>query len=374
METLDIRSEPKKRIESLDALRGFDMFWILGAGSLVVGLRQLTDAGPVTILADQLEHVDWEGFRFYDLIFPLFVFLMGASTVFSLTKILDERGERAVYVRILRRFALLYLLGLFYHGGLSRDDGPEMFRYMGVLHRIAICYLCGGLLFVNLRIRGLLIACGALLIGYWAVMTWIPVPEHGPGNYAEGKNLANYIDAHYLPGYKWDGDWDPEGILSSFPAVATGLLGIFAGMILRREDLEPGRKFGWLAVIGMGCLIAGSLWGIHFPIIKKLWTSSFVLVAGGWSYLLLAVFYGIIDVWGFRLWARPFVWIGANCITIYMMSNLVGGFPNLIRRVIHRETEAGMGSAGSLIIASFSLCLVFSVCWFLHRKQFFLRV
>jgi predicted acyltransferase len=363
-----------RRIESLDALRGFDMFWILGADSLVASLRQLTDAGPVTLLADQLEHVDWAGFHFYDLIFPLFVFLMGTSTVFSLSKIMDEKGKRAAYWRVIRRFAILYGLGLVYHGGMSRDGGPEMFRYMGVLHRIAICYLFGGLLFINLRFRGLLIACVLLLVGYWGALTFVRVPEHGAGVYEEGKNLANYIDIRYLPGYKWDGDWDPEGILSSFPAVASGLLGMFAGFLIRRDDLSELKRVGYLTAVGVACLGLGYFSGLQFPIVKKLWTSSFVLFAGGWSYLLFALFYLVIDVWRFRIWSRPFVWIGMNCITIYMMNNLVGGFSRLVRRVIHPPTEAAMAPWGSLVISTMALSLAILVCWILYRNKIFLRV
>lgn len=363
-----------QRIESIDALRGFDMFWILGADNLVASLRKITDAGPVAMLADQLEHVEWEGFRFYDLIFPLFVFLMGTSTVFSLSKIIDQQGKHAAYWRVVRRFVILYVLGLLYHGGMSRDGGPEMFRFMGVLHRIAICYLFGGLLYINLRLRGLLIACVVLLVGYWAAMTFIPVPEYGAGNYAEGKNLANYLDAQYLPGYKWDGDWDPEGLLSSVPAVASGLLGIFAGLLIRREDLPGLKKVGYLIVAGAACLVLGHLWALQFPIIKKLWTSSFVLVAGGWSFLLLALFYWLIDVCKFRLWSRPFVWIGMNCITIYLLNNLVGGFPSIVRRALHAPLEQAMAPWGSLVVSTLALGLVILICRALYVKKIFLRV
>jgi predicted acyltransferase len=350
------------------------MFWIMGADRLVAGLRQASDAPLVVLLADQLEHVPWAGFHFYDLIFPLFVFLMGTSTVFSLSKILGQEGPRAAHWRVFRRFAILYVLGLLYHGGMSRDGGPEMFRYLGVLHRIAICYLFGGLLFIHLRTRGLLIACVLLLVGYWALMTFVPVPGHGAGVYDEGKNLANYIDTHYLPGYKWDGDWDPEGILSTLPAIASGLLGIFAGLLMRREDLTALQKVGYLAALGVVCLALGALWGMQFPIIKKVWTSSFVLFAGGWSYLLLALFYLVIDVWHVRTWSRPFVWIGMNCITIYMLSNLVGGFSRIVRRAIHPPLEAAMAPWGSLVVAVLALGLAVLICWYLYRRRIFLRV
>ncbi len=363
-----------RRIESLDALRGFDMFWILGADSLVAGLRQLTDSPAVAALADQLEHVDWEGFRFYDLVFPLFIFLMGASTVFSLSKLLEVEGKRAAYGRVLKRFVILYLLALVYSGGLSRGDGPEMFRYLGVLQRIAICYLFGGILFIHLRWRGLLAACVALLVGYWALMKFVPVPGSGAGVLEEGKNLANYIDIHYLPGYKWDGQWDPEGILSTLPAIATGLLGIFAGLLIRRDDLTDGQKVAAMAALGAACLGLGYLWALDFPIIKKLWTSSFVLVAAGWSYLLLALFYQLIDVWKLRTWSRPFVWIGMNSLTIYLLNNFVGGFRSVVRRVIHQPLEDAMGPWGSLVIAALALLLAVGICGYLFRRRIFFRV
>ena len=133
------QSSSSPRFESIDALRGFDMFWIIGAGSIVMGLRKVSDAEWVKLLADQLEHVPWSGFHFYDLIFPLFVFLVGVSSVFSLQRIVERHGKAAAYWRLIRRAVILYLLGLFYYGGVSRDGDPEMFRYVGVLQRIAIC-------------------------------------------------------------------------------------------------------------------------------------------------------------------------------------------------------------------------------------------
>ena len=365
---------PKKnRYQSIDALRGFDMFWILGASSLVHGLRPISDAGWLNAIADQLEHVPWSGFHFYDLIFPLFVFLVGASSVFSLTKIVESEGKSAAYIRLFRRAALLYLIGLFYYGGVSRDGSPEMFRFVGVLQRIAFCYLVGGLLFLNLRLRGMIVACALLLLGYWAMMAFIPVPGFGAGNYEEGKNLANYLDTHYLPGFKWDGDWDPEGLLSNLSAVGSGVLGIFAGMILINNNLTPARRIYSFLALGAGCLLAGWLWGFQFPINKKLWTSSFVLFAAGWSYLLVALFYTVIDVLKFSRWAQPFVWIGMNSITIYMLTNIID-FQGLVRRVIHQPMLTAMGDWGPLVISVLSLSLSVGICYLLYKKKIFLRV
>ena len=193
-----------RRIVSIDALRGFDMFWIMGASSLVHGIQELAksdklqgiDPQRLELIAEQLTHVAWEGFHFWDLIFPLFVFLMGTSAVFSLTKVITQRGKVAAYRRVLFRSLALYVLGLIYYGG--RGD-PESFRYVGVLQRIAICYLFSGLLFIHFRFRGLLAISAVLLGGYWAAMTFIDVPEHGRGNFQEGMNLANYIDQTLSP-------------------------------------------------------------------------------------------------------------------------------------------------------------------------------
>lgn len=370
-------SESNRRVTSIDALRGFDMFWILGGEHLVVSLHLASESRGFTALgtvADQMNHVEWAGFHFYDLIFPLFVFLMGVSTVFSLTKVVEVEGKRAAYERVVRRSILLYLLGLFYHGAMSRDGGPEMFRYMGVLHRIAICYFIGGILFINLRLRGLLISVVLLLVGYWAAMTFVPIPGGEAGNYAEGKNLANYIDSQFLPGYKWDGEWDPEGILSSLPAVASGLFGIFAGMLIRRREISDMQRVASLMGMGILCLAAGWAWGLQFPIIKKLWTSSFVLFAAGWSYLLVALFYLIIDVWKIEFWARPFVWIGMNCITVYMANNLVGGFRRLVRRVVHQPMVDRLGDWGDLVVTLLALTLAIAFCRYLFKRQIFLRV
>ncbi|MCP4191517.1 MAG: DUF1624 domain-containing protein [Planctomycetaceae bacterium] len=367
------QSSSSPRFESIDALRGFDMFWIIGAGSIVMGLRKVSDAEWVKLLADQLEHVPWSGFHFYDLIFPLFVFLVGVSSVFSLQRIVERHGKAAAYWRLIRRAVILYLLGLFYYGGVSRDGDPEMFRYVGVLQRIAICYLFGGIILLNCKLRGMIIALVVILLSYWAMMTFVPVPDVGPGDFAEGKNLANYFDTQYLPGYKWDGDWDPEGLLSNLPAIGSGILGMFAGMILMNPAFTSRQRMTWLIGLGVGCLLVGWLWGFQFPINKKLWTSSFVLFAAGWSYLLVALFHLVIDIAKFDIWARPFVWIGMNSITIYMLTNLIS-FRSVVLRVVHPPLLSAMGNWAELVVSLLSLSLCVGICYLLYRKQLFLRV
>ncbi|MEZ6119978.1 MAG: hypothetical protein R3C28_25870 [Pirellulaceae bacterium] len=363
-----------RRIVSVDALRGFDMFWIVGADSLVAGLRQVSDHPVVGTVAEQLEHVPWTGFHFYDLIFPLFVFLMGVSAVFSLGRTKREGDVRKAYWRLFKRSALLIGLGIFYYGALQRDDGPEQYRFVGVLQRIGICYFFSGLVFLNFRAKGIFVVLVLLLGGYWALLSFVPVPEYGAGNFAEGENLTNYFDSQYLPGYKWDGDWDPEGLLSHLPAIGSGLLGLFGGLIIANKSFSGYKKVGLFVLLGAVCLGAGWAWGHSFPINKKLWTSSFVLYAGGWSYFLLAFFYLVIDVWKFSWWARPFVWIGMNPITIYLLGDLVGGYRALVRRVIHQPVVDAMGNYGDLVIAVLGLLLAIWIANWMYRRKIFIRI
>jgi predicted acyltransferase len=276
--SLNAASQPSRpRLLSLDALRGFDMMMILGADESLYALHRLHEHGLTGFLASQFDHADWEGFRFYDLIFPLFVFIVGISIVLSLGRHLAEGGRGAVYRRIFRRFALMFVLALIYYGGVS-TLWPDI-RLMGVLNRIALCYLAASLLFLHLRWRGLVAVTVVLLAGYWALMTFVPFPDVRPrapdgqllstlltatntaqlnwtgtpklrGVFDKGVNLANYLDQKYLPGRKWDGTWDPEGLLSTLPAIATCLLGVLAGLLLQCQTLDGQRKVFWLAAGG----------------------------------------------------------------------------------------------------------------------------
>ena len=360
------------RLISLDALRGFDMFWIIGADALVEALRKVSDVGPVRGLANQLDHVAWQGFHFEDLIFPMFVFIVGVSLVFSLGRALEQGGRQAAMWRIVRRAILLYLLGIFYYGGFATPF--EKIRLLGVLQRIALAYLFAGLIFCYFGTRGRIGWCLGLLLGYWLVMTFVPVPGGTAGNFAEGQNLANWIDRQYLPLRKWDGDHDPEGLLSTLPAIANCLIGMFAGLWLRDSQRPERQKVGYLVGAGVAMVALGWLWNFQFPVIKKIWTSSFVLVACGYSSLLLALFYEVIDVWGWRRWALPFVWIGMNPIALYMLNNLVDLSPIAQRFVGGDFGRLCFGRYGDLVVAAAGLAITLGIARFLYRRQIFLRV
>jgi len=403
----EIKSAAPVRLMSLDALRGFDMFWIMGGDALASALGGLS-TGPVTqTIATQLEHVEWEGFRFYDLIFALFVFIMGVSIVFSLNKAMDEHGLGGALKRMFARFLIMFAVALFYSGGFT-NAWPDI-RLLGVLNRIALCYLGGALIFCLLRDkwRGIAAVAASILVGYWALMTFVPFPDLRPVNAAgelvsqqmtatnvsqlnwnttntlkgvfePGLNLAHYVDAKYLPGKKWDKTWDPEGLLSTLPAIASCLLGVLAGLLLRNQRVDDRRKVTLLLSAGIVSVIAGFAWGTQFPVIKKIWSSSFVLVTAGYSAILLGVFYQVIDVWKKQSWCQPFVWYGTNAITVYLADNLIG-FRRVASRLLGTDVKAFLDTHiaagfGDLMLSfgeiGIGLCLV----WFLYRRRIFLRL
>jgi predicted acyltransferase len=280
-------------------------------------------------MVDQLEHVDWEGFRFYDLIFPLFLFLSGVSMSIAVPRRLAASGSWATARHLLWRAVALFVLGVIFSGGFK--DGWDGVRWLGVLQRIGIASALAGLLLLHLSTRGLVMACLSLLLGYCLLLGLAQVPSFGAGDFREGHNLTNYLDRIWLPGRKYDGDHDPEGLLSTLPAVATALLGILAGRWLQVS--APGtKKSAVLVLAGAALIILGWLWHPFFPVIKKLWTSSFVLVAGGWSAVLLGAFYWLVDVQGWRKWTLPFIWVGSNPILLYLLAGF-GAFRAVAERL-----------------------------------------
>ncbi|MEQ1851262.1 MAG: heparan-alpha-glucosaminide N-acetyltransferase domain-containing protein [Chthoniobacteraceae bacterium] len=354
---------PTQRLISLDALRGFDMFWIVGGSALHGAVKTIGENPIGRLMSEQLRHVEWEGFHFYDLVFPMFVFIAGVSLAFSLPRSVERVGRSKTAWRLARRALVLFLIGVIYSGGLSK--GLDQVRWLGVLQRIALASLGAGLLSIWLRGRWLAAICGGLLAAYWALLAWVPVPGGMPGDFREGHNIVNWFDAQFLPGRKYNGDHDPEGILSTFPAIANCLLGLLAGIFLRESRAGGSTRSAWLLTGGAALVALGMLWSLPFPIIKKLWTSSFVLVACGWSAILLGVFHQIIEVWNRRKWAEPFTWIGLNPITIYLAANFAD-FSRLAQRIT--------GPTPGVLHAIVATGLAVLLAWWLHRKRIYLRV
>ena len=398
---------PSPRLVSVDALRGFDMCWIIGAGTFVqswIGISR----NPFTIfLNGQMDHVEWEGFGFYDLIYPLFVFLVGVSIVFSQDKNRGTEPRRKQVVRILRRGLILYVWNFLFNGGFS-TRWPDIRVASGVLAMIAAAYVIAALIYCFFADRLKVIAgiTLALLLGYWALLGLTPfpdfhlnqktvnalaekagsrspamisamVPERISGVYEEGYNFSNYADFRLLPGRMLNRYYESQGLLSPISASTVCLLGIFAARLLKFQAIEPRRRVLWLAVGGIAAILLGALWSLEFPIVKKLWSSSFCLITAGCGALLLAVFNLIVDVWGFQRWCQPLVWIGSNSIVLYLLSRFVN-FRDLAKHLVGGNVEDFLNrllpGSGAAAIELAALLLMVLVARFLHHRRIFLRV
>ncbi len=376
-EPRDVSSSPtpnvSERLASIDALRGFDMFWIVGGDDVARALGKWWGGPHGEQFAEQFEHVDWEGFRFYDLIFPLFLFVVGVVLPFSLRKYTSGAHPRTAPIgRIVRRVALLFFCGLLYNNLLQFHF--DALRITGVLQRIAICYGAAALLYLFLKVRARAILFVAILLGYWAILALVPSPESRAGDYTKETNLAGYVDRHYLPGKIYQsfyGYGDNEGLLSTIPAIATSLLGVFAGEWLLSNRNQWLKSFG-LAVAGLACLGLGVTWGHVFPVIKILWTSSYLLIAGGWSLILLSLFYTVIDVIKLRAWAFFFIVIGMNAITIYLATHFIP-FDDIAQKFLGGVARYS-GDFKLAVIPLGVLALEWLLLYHLYRNRIFLRV
>lgn len=381
----DPRNRPSTRLLSLDALRGFDMFWIIGGEDILRSVAKLTGSPAFQVFAQRnTSHPEWNGFSFYDLIFPLFMFIAGVAVPFSFAAH-ESRGEGSarLHIRVIRRGILLVLLGLIYNGLLSFDftlhfeqnaDGTRQLvsdfsqlRFPSVLARIGLGYLFAALIVLHTRPRNQFLTAVGLLLGYWVVLTFIPVPGFGAGNLYPGQTVDDFIDRYVLPGKLYKTVRDPEGLFSTIPSIATVLLGVTAGHWLRRQDVGGGTKAAGLAVSGGLSLGLAHLWNLVFPMNKNLWTSSFVLETTGWSLLLLSLFYLVIDVWKVRGWSYFFVVIGANAITIYLGEHFID-FDALGKILIstHRLHDVLRENSGFI--------LKWITLFFLYQQKIFLRV
>jgi predicted acyltransferase len=314
-----------KRLQSLDALRGFDMFWIMGGAGIFAGLASLTGWPFLQWWAGQLEHVPWHGFQFYDMIFPLFLFIAGISFPFSMAKRTEMNESRQLlYKHVISRGLILVLLGIAYNNGIRFDLAN--LRYGSVLGRIGLAWMFAAIIFMNTKLNFRIIWFCAILVGYWLLMLLFPAHDLGSTDiFSKEGNLASYIDRLLMPGKLYLGNHDPEGLFSTIPAIGTALLGMFTGEFMMSDYLskKPLKKVLYLVLAAIVLMIIGKICNLVFPINKNLWTSSFVCFVGGLSLLLFAIFYLIIDVWQYKKWAFFFVVIGMNPITIYLTGRIV---------------------------------------------------
>lgn len=353
---------------SLDALRGFDMFWITGGASIISALLVLTGWSGFQRILDQLEHVEWNGFSPLDLVFPLFLFVAGVAMPYSLGRRMEDgQSGLQLHWHVVRRGLTLVVLGWVYQG-LLRFEFDTM-RYPSVLGRIGLAYMFAGLIFLHTKPRGRLAWVVGLLLGYWAAMRWIPVPGFGAGDLAPGHTLVDFIDRNLLPGKLYRVVRDPEGIFSTVPAIATALLGGLTGTWLRHAKASGHAKALGMLSCGLVVLALGWFWNGWFPVNKNLWSSSFVLVTAGWSLILLSIFYWIIDVLGWRGWAFPLIVIGMNAITIYLACRFID-----FQTVAAFFLERGQSAMHPAIFGCMGFCLEWFVLYLMYRNKWFLRV
>ena len=313
-----------QRLYSLDALRGFDMFWIMGAEEIFYKMAEITEAPFWKDLSVQFTHPDWHGFAAYDIIFPLFLFLAGVATPYSLGKQM-EKGEttNSLLFRVIKRGLILVLLGVIYNNGLKIMPFDEI-RFGSVLGRIGLGYMFANIIFLYTKQKGQIIWFFSILIGYWLLLTLGSAPGYPMGDLSMEGNVVSYLDRILMPGKLYLGIHDPEGLVSTIPAVATALLGIYTGNLLKGTAESDKTKTALrLVIIGAGLIVVAQIWNLFFPINKNLWTSSFALQCGGISMILMATFYYIIDILGYVKWAFFFKIIGMNSILIYMAGDFI---------------------------------------------------
>lgn len=365
------------RLTSLDVFRG-----------ITIALMILVNNPGGAEYYSFLQHASWNGWTLADLVFPLFVFIVGMSIPFAFMSKLDQgMSRRKLLTRVVRRTIILFILGLFINGFPIFD--PVTFRIMGVLQRIALCYLFASLVFLLLKPKWRIYLTIAILTVYWMLMTLIPVPGYGPGVLTEDGNLAGFVDRLLLNGhiYTYTSTYDPEGLLSTLPAVATALIGVLAGQYLKSSD-RPQKKTANLLFFGGISLVIGFIWDFWFPINKNLWTSSYVAFTGGVALILFATCFFIIDAKGYIAWTKPFTMLGRNSIFIYVLSEIVNLtliYANIPiaentslspKSLIYERLFASWAGPlhGSFIYALAYLAFCWAIAAILYRKRIFVKV
>ncbi len=363
------------RLLSLDALRGFDMFWITGGEEIFHLLAKASGWSVAIVMAEQLSHPDWNGFRAYDLIFPLFLFLSGVSAPYSLGVRLERGDDKGKMLRkVIQRGLTLVILGIIYNNGLQIRPLEDM-RFPSVLGRIGLAGMFAQIIYLYTSTRVQYIWFVSLLLGYWAFVMLVPVPGCGAGLMTMECNPVSYLDRLIIPGHLHKDIHDPEGLISTIPAIATGLLGIFAGNLLKTDERSTSRtqKVLFLFVAGILFLIIGKLWDYVFPINKNLWTSSFVMTVGGWSLILLSLFYWIIDVQNWNRYAWVLAVIGMNSILIYMAQHFID-FEHTSERLFRGIVKYFSEPYQKVFYAIGYVIVEWLMLWFLYKKKVFLKV
>ena len=359
------------RLISLDAMRGFTI-----AGMILVNYPASWEH-----IYPPLEHAEWDGLTPTDLVFPFFLFIVGVSITLSFTKLLEKKtSKNSLYRKIIIRAIKIFAVGII----LSLIPNFEFgnIRFAGVLQRISIVFLVCSFIFLNTSVRFRALLGAVILVVYWLAMTLIPTPGIGEVSLEKGVNLAAWVDSVLLPGRMWQGTWDPEGILSTFPAIVTGITGLLAGHLLLTKRTSN-EKAVILLVCGFLALVAGYIWGLAFPVNKNLWSSSYVLVTSGLASLLLGTMYYVVDIRNYMSGTKPGIIFGANAIAIYVLSDIISIVfysINFGSASLNQHFMTGLVSIGfapelaSMLYAIIFVIINFFIAYFLYKKKIFIRL
>ena len=370
-------TDTTNRIVSLDVFRGLT----------IAGMTLVNNPGTWSSIYWPLEHAQWDGWTPTDLVFPFFVFISGVSIPLAFGNRLERGGSgRDLHLKVIKRTLIIFALGVFLNGFPYFD--LEVLRIPGVLQRIAICYFFASIIFLNTKLRTQILITIALLLLYWALMKLVPAPGFAAGDLTKEGSLASYVDRVVFGKHVWAQAkvYDPEGILSTIPAIATALMGVLTGQWLRSEKSKY-EKVAGMFVVGAICVAIGWAWNSFFVINKALWTSSYVLFTGGLALQFLALFYWIIDINGYRRWAKPFEVFGLNAIALYVGSGLMaellglikvpsGGASVPLQEWIFQHLFASWTSPinASLAFAVAFVLVWLGLMWILYRRKIFISV
>jgi len=380
-------TESPKRLMSLDAFRG----------ATIAAMVLVNDPGNWDTTYAQLKHAAWSGWTITDMVFPFFLWIVGVAMTFSFAKRAESGADKGgLMLHVLRRAAIIFGLGLFLNGfpfGLvfGHQFSFATWRIPGVLQRIAICYLIASAIFLTTKVRGQILWAGTFLVVYWLALMLVPVPGYGAGFLEPKGNLEWFLDSTLLSGHTWvwapAPGFDPEGILSTLPAIATTLFGVLTGHWLR-TNRPAAEKISWMFTVGIGMVILGWFLSIWVPINKNLWTTPYSIFMGGWALTGLAACYWLIDVNGYKRWAKPFIIFGMNAIAIYVASELLAillgviqvtgpaGTPISLQEHIYKGWFAPIADPynASLLYGLAYVLFMFLIAWVMWKRRWFVKI
>jgi predicted acyltransferase len=362
----------KERVVSVDALRGFDMFWIMGGDFIFKGLDNVFHNQISGFLKEQMDHVEWFGFHFYDIIMPLFLFLVGVSMVYSYRKRLSAAdSDKSLWKHVLKRIVILWILGMMVQGNLLKYDPDKIQFYTNTLQAIAAGYLIATLFILYLSVKYQITATAILMLAYWAILALVPVGGTTINTYTTDGNVAFYVEQAVMGKHIGWGTY--TWIVSSLNFGATMMLGVFSGYIMQANQQKM-KKFRNYIILGTTLIILALVMDIWHPIIKKIWTSSFVLFSGGICVLMLALFYLVIDVWGLRKGTKWMIILGSNAIAGYVAWHLFEKQFVGMAEVFLKGLTPCIGNWFETMRYMGGFLVIYLILWYMYRNKTFMKI